>query len=86
MPLLFFVVGGAVVVFASFLLVLNRPVPDLQGGEPENSVPLGRGRPVLAAVGVLLLARLVIAGVGGSQEVAENILPTAFWLVLWVAS
>jgi hypothetical protein len=85
LPLLFFVVGGAVVVFASFLLVLNRPVPAVEGAEPPDHVPSGRSRPVLAAAGVLLLVRLVVAGVGGSQEVAENIAPTAFWLVLWIA-
>jgi hypothetical protein len=34
---------------------------------------------------VLVLALLVLAGLLGSQEVPENILPTAFWLVAWVA-
>jgi hypothetical protein len=37
------------------------------------------------ALGVLLAAGLIVAGIGGSQEVAENIVPTAFWLVAWIA-
>jgi hypothetical protein len=84
LPLLYFVAGGAVVVFASFLLVLRGPVRVVEGSGLPDRVPLERSR-VLGAAGVLLLTRLIIAGVGGSQEVAENILPTAFWLVLWIA-
>jgi hypothetical protein len=85
LPLLYFVMGGAVVVFASFLLVLRRPAPAVADAGGRDGVAVGRGHPVLAAAGVLLLAGLVVAGVGGSQEVAENILPIAFWLVLWIA-
>jgi hypothetical protein len=85
LPLLYFVAGGAVVVFASFLLVLRSPVPAGGPIAARDGVVLGRIRPVPAVVGGLLLAALIVAGVVGSQEVAENIVPTAFWLVLWIA-
>ena len=40
---------------------------------------------VASAASVLVLALLVLAGLLGSQEVPENILPTAFWVMGWVA-
>jgi hypothetical protein len=85
LPLIYFVVGGALVVIASFLLIYRRPVaPD--GGEPpvveDATTPRvgGWGR----TVSLLGLALLVAIGVGGTQELAENILPTAFWVVIWI--
>jgi hypothetical protein len=84
LPLMYFVLGGAVVVFVSFLLVLRRSVV-LDGVVAQDHVPLGRSGPVPGVVGVLLAAGLIVAGIGGSQEVAENIVPTAFWLVAWIA-
>lgn len=84
-PLLLFVLGGAAVVVASFLLVFRQVV---DRGRPAaladvtHVQPLQRG---WAAVSVAVLALLVVAGVIGSQEVPENILPTVFWVVVWVA-
>jgi hypothetical protein len=84
-PLAFFVLGGAVVVVLSFALVVRREV----AGDPDAVcedviVPPRAGR--VASVGsVLVLALLVVAGLLGAQEVPENILPTMFWLVAWVA-
>ena len=37
------------------------------------------------ALAVLVLVALIAGGVGGSQEVPENIVPTAFWLLIWIA-
>ena len=84
LPLVYFILGGAVVVFASFLLVLGRPVV-VDEEVSKDWVPVGRSRPLLGVVGLLVLGGLAAAGIGGSQEVAENIVPTAFWLVLWIA-
>lgn len=85
LPLLFFVVGGAAAVVASFLLVLPRSVVTVTPESTTDRVTFGRLRPVGAVVSLLVLAGLVVAGVIGSQEVAENIVPTVFWLVLWIA-
>jgi hypothetical protein len=97
LPLLYFVVGGAAVVFASFLLVMRRPVRDGgSGGGPSlpsggaGQSPTTRNRAAVltpnAIVGLVLLVGLVVTGVAGSQVVAENIVPTAFWLVVWIAA
>ena len=85
LPLLYFVLGGAVVVLVSFLLVLPRPGRALDEPEAHEETVTGPIRPVPAALGLVLLAGLVAAGIAGSQEVAENIVPTSFWLVLWIA-
>ena len=84
-PLVLFVLGGALVVFLSFLLVAPRQVRAREEAPAEDGVPPGRTNPFGGPVGVLLLAGLIYAGIVGSQEVPENILPTAFWLVLWIA-
>src|SRR4051794_2194692 len=85
-PLLLFVLGGALVVIFSFLLVLRRgddarlydeTAPDLPG-------PAGTSR-VLGVVSVAVLAALVWVGVSGTQDVSENLLPTVFWLLVWIA-
>jgi hypothetical protein len=84
-PLLLFVVGGGVVVFASFLLIAPTEV----GGARALGVRDQSGRRLRPSTlrwlvaDVLLL--LVVAGFAGSQLVAENILPTVFWLLIWVA-
>jgi hypothetical protein len=84
-PLLLFVAGGGAVVFASFLLIAPTAVaagsvatrPDRSGRR------LGTSTVRWIVAGVLLL--LIVVGFGGSQAVAENILPTVFWLLVWVA-
>lgn len=85
-PLWLFVLGGAAVVFVTFLLVLPRSVP-VEGG--ISALPDRPGRRylslALSVVMNLLLLLLIVAGFIGSQEVAENIVPTAFWLVIWIA-
>ncbi len=84
-PLWLFVGGGAVVVFLSFLLVLPRTLPI----EGVNELPDRLGRYVtsipLAVIAWLIMLGLIIGGLFGSQEIAENILPTAFWLIAWIA-
>src|SRR4051812_30645217 len=84
-PLALFVLGGAVVVLLSFALVYRREVADdPDAGREDVIVPPRAGRAV-SVVSVLVLALLVLAGLLGGQEVPENILPTMFWLVAWVA-
>ena len=86
-PLALFVLGGALVVLLSFALVYRRDAESADAADrpADVVVPPRAGR--LAATGsVLVLVLLVLAGLLGSQEVPENILPTAFWLVAWVAT
>jgi hypothetical protein len=85
LPLLGFVIGGAVVVVVSFLLIAGQPVAP--GGLPEPLVEDAaepRPNPVPATIALAVLAGLIAAGIGGSQELAENILPTWFWVLLWI--
>jgi hypothetical protein len=85
-PLALFVLGGAVVVLLSFAVVYRREVADDDSKSLlEDVIVPPRAGAVASAASVLALALLVLAGLFGSQEVPENILPTMFWVVGWVA-
>jgi hypothetical protein len=91
-PLGLFVFGGAAVVFLSFLLILPTRVEAATGhalgpalvDRSGRSLAWSRGRSALMGVIWVVLAALIVAGFAGTQEVAENILPTFFWLLIWV--
>ena len=84
-PLLLFVLGGALVVIFSFLLVLRRGRTASYDDAAVDEA--GRARPhgVPAALSVVVLAALVWVGLAGVQELSENLLPTVFWLLVWIA-
>ncbi|HET7530229.1 MAG TPA: hypothetical protein VFJ98_04640 [Mycobacteriales bacterium] len=87
-PLYLFVLGGALVVVVSFALVARR---EHAGGRPADAevadgAHVGTYHPVAGWLSVLVLALLAWCGLAGSQEVSENLLPTVFWLVVWVAA
>src|SRR6516165_6690800 len=84
-PLYLFVLGGAAVVFVSFLLVVQREVAPADGAVTSDGGYVVPHRQLLGALGLLALSFLIYAGIYGSQEIAENILPTTFWLVIWIA-
>jgi hypothetical protein len=84
-PLLIFVLGGGAAVLASFALIALRPTrADGSGMAVDRPTlgPLRVGRGLLATV---VLAALVVCGFAGSQVVAENIVSTSFWLIIWIA-
>jgi hypothetical protein len=81
-PLLAFLIGGAVVVGVSFLIVLPTEVRERPAGRDETHVR--SVTPTAGVVGVVLLGLLAWAGLAGTQEIAENILPTVFWVYVWV--
>jgi hypothetical protein len=85
LPLLYFVAGGAVVVIVSFLVVLPRAVPDAEPDARADHVPSGLQQRAAGVGGVVLLAAVIACGIYGSQDVPENIVPTLFWLVVWIA-
>ncbi|MFN2569976.1 MAG: hypothetical protein ABR564_10325, partial [Candidatus Dormibacteria bacterium] len=82
-----FIVGGAVVVFVSFLLVLPRAVGPEAAADVESShreeAPPPASR-IGASIAALVLLLLMLSGWAGSQEPGENIISTAFWLLIWV--
>lgn len=77
--------GGGAAVLLSFLLIVPRAAASIPAAGESDAPPLPPANRWLAALGLVLLAGLVAAGLLGTQEVAENILPTVFWLVLWIA-
>ncbi|MGH9121124.1 MAG: hypothetical protein ACRDYC_04135, partial [Acidimicrobiales bacterium] len=84
-PVYLFVLGGAAVVFLSFLLVLPRPVAAQTEPPPCGDAIVSRPtRRIPAALGLAILFLTVLAGITGSNEVAENILPVTFWLFVWI--
>lgn len=88
-PLTLFVVGGAVVVFVSFLVVLPQRVRARAGTAPADEAAAAWRRPsaaaVLGVIGVVVLAGLIAAGLLGTDEVPENIVPTTMWILAWIA-
>lgn len=84
-PLLLFVVAGVAVVVVSFLLVRPRAVRAEDGNAdlPDRVPDAGLNLPttLVSLAGLFLLG---LVGLLGSNEVAENILPTVFWLVVWI--
>jgi len=96
-PLWLFVLGGALVVIASFILVAPRGAaraaadPQEEPNRRPVEDPAGDGsyvrglHPVPGTIAVLWLAFLIWCGLVGSQEVAENIIITWLWLYVWIA-
>src|SRR5438552_13748657 len=86
-PLWLFVIGGAAVVFASFLLVLPTTVAGAEADARRalDGQRLRRAAPLRMLIAGLVVLGLALIGWSGSQEIAENILPTAFWLLVWIA-
>jgi hypothetical protein len=82
-PVIAFVLGGAAVVAASFVVVLPTRVT----GRPDAGIDrtdVRRVSGLAGIVGLILLAGLCWAGLAGTQELPENILPTVFWVYVWV--
>jgi hypothetical protein len=84
LPLLMFVLGGGVVVCVSFALIAVRPVGAADNVDEQDAIPVAPAG-VAGPLSTVVLTALVACGFGGSQVVAENILPTLFWLIIWIA-
>ena len=98
-PLWLFVLGGALVVIASFLLIVPRGASAAVAGDAQHvdaEVEEQRGaaldgawirglHPVWGGLAVLWLAFMIWCGLIGSAEVAENIIVTWLWLLVWIA-
>jgi hypothetical protein len=83
-PLYLFLIGAGAVVFISFLLVLQRPVARHQPvGDDVPPVPKVPSWPGWLMFVVAIV--MVLGGLFGTQSTPDNIVVTAFWLVLWIA-
>lgn len=82
-PVIAFVLGGALVVAASFALVLPTKVSAAEEG-PADRTQVRRVTNLAGIVGLVIIAGLCWAGLAGTQEVPENIFPTVFWVYIWV--
>ena len=86
-PLKLFVLGGAAVVVLSFLVAERRAVDTSQEVVATDVTylrPWDTAAAIWSTISLLFLAFLVIVGITGSQEIPENIVPTTFWLVVWI--
>ena len=84
-PLLIFILAGAAVVVLSFMLIVVRPVSEGPEDSAADVPTLGSSRVGRGAFATVVLVALVICGFEGSQVVSENLLPTLFWLIVWIA-
>lgn len=86
-PLYLFVIGGGLVVVASFLLVIRASTGthERPPADTDDGAHLSRVRPIAGFVSIAWLAFLCWCGFAGSQEVSENLIATVFWVVVWVA-
>jgi len=84
-PLILFVLGGAAVVIVSFLLVMGRPGRK-ELADVADEAHRSRWSWFWSPLSFMVLAGLIACGLFGSQEVPENILPTSFWVLVWIST
>jgi hypothetical protein len=85
-PLALFVIGGGVVVLISFMLVARRTsADDAPVSDSAQTPDQATFHPIAGTIGLVVLAFLVWVGFTGAQSLSENMLPTSFWLLTWIA-
>jgi hypothetical protein len=84
LPLTLFVVGGAVVVALSFLLVTRLRVQTVEADAGPDSVPSRTFSVVPGTLSLLATAAVVYLGFAGTQEPALSLASVMFWVVLWI--
>jgi hypothetical protein len=84
-PLYLFLLAGAGVVLLSFWLMLPRKVTASKLIRKPDPGTVGSQPGPWVAASIAALAGLIAIGLFGTQEVAENLLPTVFWVVVWIA-
>ncbi|MCV0395087.1 MAG: hypothetical protein K5872_02645 [Rhizobiaceae bacterium] len=91
LPTGYYLVGGAVSVALSFILLAIVPVPALErplgwrAALSSDEARGGRNRPIWPSLlSFLLLAGLVLAGLAGSRDPLSNPLPLTIWTLWWV--
>ncbi|HWZ65777.1 MAG TPA: hypothetical protein VNX65_03190 [Patescibacteria group bacterium] len=84
-PLVLFVLGGAAIVLASFLLIASRVVKKSTATREGDQTHIRNLSLIPTFISFIAFAAFVATGLFGSQTVAENIVPTLFWLIIWIA-
>jgi hypothetical protein len=82
-PLVLFVIGGALVVNESYLVVLRRPAAAAVPEVVDTAAPPPPALP--GALSVVATAALAWIGLVGEQDTSANLLPLVFWLLVWIA-
>jgi hypothetical protein len=88
LPLYLFVVGGALVVVLSFVLVLRRDRPAAapdSAEPPPDTVPPTAFRLLPGGLSILVTLLVAVVGFTGTQETSDNIAPLFFWILVWIA-
>ena len=87
LPTGYYIIGGAMAVAASFLVLAVLP-PNLLGRTAALRLPLGRigdgARLWSSLLAFAILAVMVTAGFLGSRDPLSNPLPLTVWTLLWV--
>lgn len=83
-PLVLFIFGGAAAVLLSFLLVTRQKATPPSAIKPADQTHITPFSWLPASISFVLLAAMIATGIFGSQTLAENILPTIFWLGIWI--
>jgi hypothetical protein len=84
-PLYLFVLGGALIVVVSFLLVAGRP-GRAELTDVADAPQRKRWNWFFSPLSFVVLAGVIACGLLGNQEISENILPTTFWIGVWIAA
>ncbi len=87
LPTTFFIIGGAVSVFVTVLLVLFLPASALQAlfrPFSVSAIPRWPGPAVPSTLSFIAMLALITAGFTGSHDPNRNPLPMAIWTLLWV--
>ena len=84
LPLTLFVVGGAVVVALSFLLVVRLRLQPTALDDAPDTVPLRGFSAVPGVLSLVAVAAVAYLGFAGTQEPALSLASVLFWVVLWI--
>src|SRR5688500_18164575 len=77
--------AAAALVVSFVALAVLWPQPRLERPRPRVIVPVPRALEVAAgAIGVVVFALLLYAGLAGTQTATDNLFPTFVYVVFWV--
>ena len=86
LPLWLFVVGGALVVVASFALTqLRTSAPRTDFRDAPDVVPARSPRLLPGVLSTAFLLFVCVVGLTGTQETSYNVAPLYFWVFFWIA-